>query len=233
MNWSERMGECVVVEGYAVGSRKVGPELLNARFSIGVILEEGDWPDELVGGHVRVEGTVAERHDLPVFIAREGEPIQQGIPVPEGTNLEEARRRYVLDKATAARVRSQQQVEEDLLSQQGKVVTLTGIIWSLNGHWWFNHDGIDMHVKDWSRIPGWSADMHGRPAALHGRLSREMLPRIDQIVVKPEPDLAQAYLLSGVTLEPHPEWRPMPCQHADSAHSPDVSSSARITAPTP
>jgi hypothetical protein len=40
------------------------------------------------------------RHDLPVFVQKPGEPPRQGIPVPEGTDLHAASRRYVVRDAT-------------------------------------------------------------------------------------------------------------------------------------
>jgi hypothetical protein len=40
------------------------------------------------------------RHDLPVFVQKPGEPPLQGIPVPEGTDLHAASRRYVVRDAT-------------------------------------------------------------------------------------------------------------------------------------
>ena len=52
--------------------------------------------DEAVCGVVC--GVVAKRYDLPVFVPRKGEPVVQGIPVPEGTDLHEAGKRYIIEK---------------------------------------------------------------------------------------------------------------------------------------
>jgi hypothetical protein len=51
------------------------------------------------GKRVRVTGTVIERHNLPVFIPRKDELPVQGIPVPEGTDLHKASRRFLLQDA--------------------------------------------------------------------------------------------------------------------------------------
>ena len=49
-----------------------------------------------LGQRVEVVGVLEERHDLPVFVLRAGEPTIAGIPVPEGTALHAASRRFVL-----------------------------------------------------------------------------------------------------------------------------------------
>ncbi len=52
------------------------------------------------GKRVKVTGVLTEDHALPVFIPKQGEPIPQGIPVPEATDLYQASHRYVLKEAT-------------------------------------------------------------------------------------------------------------------------------------
>ncbi|MBB6372478.1 hypothetical protein [Chryseobacterium shigense] len=50
---------------------------------------------------VKVTGTIIEKNDLPVFIPNENDPVlQQGIPEPKGTDLEEASHRYLLKDYT-------------------------------------------------------------------------------------------------------------------------------------
>lgn len=56
--------------------------------------EGGDQGTRLV-----VTGILDQDHGLPVFIEKEGAPAIQGIPVPEGTDLEQASRRFVLRDA--------------------------------------------------------------------------------------------------------------------------------------
>lgn len=48
------------------------------------------------GKRVCVEGKVIERKDLPVFIPKPGEPEMQGMPMPEGTDLNKASRRFLI-----------------------------------------------------------------------------------------------------------------------------------------
>jgi hypothetical protein len=208
----ERLGRCVMLEGYALGSHKLGPSLLTPKFTIGVVPRAGSWSPELPGSHVRVEGVVAEQSDLPVFHPRPGEPEQQGIPVPEGTSLDEARKRLVLEDATVTRLRSTTQVQKELVSHLGERVRLAGIVWSLNGHYWFNHDTIDMHVEGLTELPEWSTALHGQLVTIEGRLQRKPMPRIDQIVLKPKRDLADAFVLSEPSLGPAPAWAPAACQ---------------------
>lgn len=205
-DWSPHRGKCVIVEGYASGA-KIGPRLQSGTFSIGIEMKEppGEqaWWKIPGGSRVRVQGIVVQRADLPVFVEKKGEPPMQGIPVPEGTDLDKARRRYLIEQASVTPLRPVAQAEADLKAAIGKDVSLNGVIWSLNGHWWFNHDGIDIHVEGQDKIPGWTS-MHGRPATLHGRLERRPLPRIDQIVLKPNRDLADAFLLSLTQMTEHP-----------------------------
>jgi hypothetical protein len=61
--------------------------------------ESDNWPRDYVGHRVEVVGVLEERHDLPVFVQKPGEFPRQGVPVPEGTDLHEASRRYVLRDA--------------------------------------------------------------------------------------------------------------------------------------
>lgn len=51
------------------------------------------------GKTLKVTGTLIEKYDLPVFIYKEDESPKSGIPVPEGTDLKEASRRYLLKNA--------------------------------------------------------------------------------------------------------------------------------------
>jgi hypothetical protein len=210
-------GRCVIVEGYASG-QKIGPLLQGGAWAIGVSLKDprGDaaWWALPGGSRVRVRGVVTERSDLPVFIQKKGEPIMQGMPVPEGTDLDEARRRYVLDQASVTQARSVAQAESDLKAAVGKDVSLSGVIWSLNDHWWFNHDGVEIHVEGQEKISGWSS-MHGLPATLSGRLDRRPLPRIDQIALKPDRDLADAFLLSLRGMAAHPSTPVTSCPSDD------------------
>ena len=57
------------------------------------------WPPELRGKVVDVTGKVIERSDLPVFVHQDGEPEKAGIPVGPGTDLAQARRRFLLTEA--------------------------------------------------------------------------------------------------------------------------------------
>ncbi len=92
----------------AVGSRvtwrgvaenhKVGAFLSGA--GIYVDLPNTHWPSEVVGKTVEVQGTIVERHDLPVFIADPNEPPVAGIPDPPGTDLHEASKRIILEQVT-------------------------------------------------------------------------------------------------------------------------------------
>ncbi len=57
------------------------------------------WPEGYYGKKVEVTGIVIKMHDLPVYIEKEGELAKSGIPVPEGTDLYSASKRYLLKNA--------------------------------------------------------------------------------------------------------------------------------------
>ncbi len=100
-DWSDHVGKLVAIEGIAIGM-KAGAALFGEGPMI--FIDGIQWPDGYYlggdrGKRVRVTGTVIERHDLPVFIPKTGEPVVQGIPVSEGTDLQKASRRFLIQNA--------------------------------------------------------------------------------------------------------------------------------------
>ncbi|OAI49620.1 hypothetical protein AYO44_06345 [Planctomycetaceae bacterium SCGC AG-212-F19] len=101
-DWSAHVGQRVTVEGVAT-NQKVGASLCGdgeAIFIDGI----HSWPAGYYfggeqGKRLRVTGTVIERHDLPVFIPKPDKAPPQGIPVPEGTDLQKASQRFLLQNA--------------------------------------------------------------------------------------------------------------------------------------
>jgi hypothetical protein len=92
-----QLGQQVTLEGIAE-ARRLGAALRGHDFDVWIDQLQ-DWPRDYVGQRVRVTGVLDERHDLPVFIQKPGEPAAGGIPVPEGTDLHAASRRYVVRDA--------------------------------------------------------------------------------------------------------------------------------------
>jgi hypothetical protein len=78
-------------------SRKVGPYLAGP--NVYVDLQSDRWPSNVEGKQVTVTGVAVEKHDLPVFIRKPGEPEMGGIPVPPGTDLYKASARIVIENA--------------------------------------------------------------------------------------------------------------------------------------
>ncbi|MBI5537488.1 MAG: hypothetical protein HY898_32495 [Deltaproteobacteria bacterium] len=102
-DWASVVGQRVVVDGTAANA-KLGAML---ETSAGVVWIDGldSWPEGFYEGQgkgkrLRVTGVVVERHDLPVFVKKPGEPEMQGIPVSPGTDLDHASKRYLLQNAT-------------------------------------------------------------------------------------------------------------------------------------
>jgi hypothetical protein len=196
-------GRCVIIQGYAQG-QKIGAALNLGGPTLGVVFDNDDsqWTVPL-GVHVRVKGRIAERADLPVFVEDPNGPIMQGIPVPAGTDVEKARRRWVIEHAQATVVRTPEQVEADLASHVGKTVELGGILWSRNNVWWFSHEGVGLHLEQ-SGQTQWQ--QHGEAFIARGKLSRRPMPRIDQLGLVAEPERADAFVLQVDSLGPHPGW---------------------------
>ncbi len=97
------VGKTVVLKGWAV-DRKGGAVLVTDDDVHVWIDGLTSWPEGFYRGgdrgkRLRVTGTLAQDHGLPVFVPKEGEPIPQGIPVAEGTDLDEASKRFVLRDA--------------------------------------------------------------------------------------------------------------------------------------
>jgi len=91
------VGQRVTLVGVAE-ARKLGAALRCDGFEVWVA-DLHDWPTGFVDQRVEVAGVLEERHDLPVFVQKPGEMPVAGIPVPEGTDLREASRRYVVRDA--------------------------------------------------------------------------------------------------------------------------------------
>ena len=97
------LGKRITVIGWAV-DRKNGAALHGEKFTLWMQGMQR-WPSGLYKGgdrgqKLRVTGVLIEDHGLPVFIQKKGEPIVQGMPVPEGTDLKKASHRYLLKDAT-------------------------------------------------------------------------------------------------------------------------------------
>jgi len=91
------LGQRVTLSGVAE-PRLAGAAVRGDGFDVWVA-DLQDWPQGYSGHPVRVTGILEERYDLPVFVQRSNEPLVHGIAVPEGTDLHEASRRYVLRDA--------------------------------------------------------------------------------------------------------------------------------------
>ena len=92
------LGQRVALVGVAE-PRKLGAALRCDGFDVWI---DGlnNWPSGYADRRVEVVGVLEERRDLPVFVQKPGTLPVQGIPVPEGTDLNEASHRYVVRKAT-------------------------------------------------------------------------------------------------------------------------------------
>lgn len=91
------VGQRVTLIGVAE-PRKIGAALRGDDFYVWI---DGlhDWTQQFSGRRVQVVGVLEVRHDLPVFVQKPDELPVQGIPVPEGTDLHAASRRYVVRDA--------------------------------------------------------------------------------------------------------------------------------------
>lgn len=103
-NLSKLEGKKITIEGKSQNARMGA--LVSTADSVTIWIDDLEmWPDDYYLGEdncktVRVTGKLITKDDLPVFIHKEGEPWIHGIPVPEGTDLKAASRRYLLKDAT-------------------------------------------------------------------------------------------------------------------------------------
>ena len=93
-----KLGQVITVEGVPEDA-KLGALLMIGGARTVWIDGLDAWPPELRGKVVEVTGRVIERSDLPVFVHQDGEPERAGIPVGPGTDLAQARRRFLLTEA--------------------------------------------------------------------------------------------------------------------------------------
>ncbi len=54
------------------------------------------WPEGYYGKKITATGILIKKYDLPVFIQKKGDPLRSGMPMPPGTNLKEASKRFLL-----------------------------------------------------------------------------------------------------------------------------------------
>ena len=90
---SSHTNDRVAIQGTAYNA-KMGALIANDDGQVWVDLKE--WPSRVVGKTVRATGIWVTKRDLPVFEQKKSDPIRAGIPVPEGTDLEEASKHEVL-----------------------------------------------------------------------------------------------------------------------------------------
>jgi len=108
-DWSKQVGETVRLTGKAI-NHKICATLYVENSMIYVDLDSTThWPDGLYHGGedgelVQVTGTVAHRSMLPVFVQHPDDPPKQGMPVLEGTDLNEAAKAYVLEDVSWQRI---------------------------------------------------------------------------------------------------------------------------------
>ncbi len=93
-----KLGHVITIEGLPEDA-KLGAVLMIGGARTVWIDGLDEWPRELRGKVVEVTGKVIERSDLPIFVHRDGEPERAGIPVGPGTDLAQARRRFLLTEA--------------------------------------------------------------------------------------------------------------------------------------
>jgi hypothetical protein len=89
-----------------------------------------------------------------------------------------------------------------LEDQLGRKVELKGQAWSEDGHWWFQYRGTEMYVENMEKLPGWSCEQHGEKLVITGTLGEDLLPRIDQITVKAEPNRRKYFIVREASWKP-------------------------------
>jgi hypothetical protein len=90
----------------------------------------------------------------------------------------------------------------ELADQVGEEISMEGVLWSLNGHWWFDYrnDKLDLTKRSGPTMT-FDYDDHGWRARVTGRLLRQHRPDIDQISEKTDRDLVSCFVVRGAKVE--------------------------------
>lgn len=100
---NKHLGKKVTIQGKTVNA-KLGALLITENGNSIWINNLKEWPEGYYLGDencktVIITGRIIQKNDLPVFIYKEGDPDRSGMPVPEGTDLEKAKQRFLIKKA--------------------------------------------------------------------------------------------------------------------------------------
>ncbi|MAX24236.1 MAG: hypothetical protein CMJ19_07005 [Phycisphaeraceae bacterium] len=101
--FEEKIGQEITVIGQ-LENREVGPLLVSETCALFLDIDNNSYNMMMADNNkhpIKATGIIVLRHDLPVFIldpenAKRG-TVRSGIPVPPGTDLHEASKRYVLE----------------------------------------------------------------------------------------------------------------------------------------
>ena len=125
--WNDLIGQKLTLVGRGENA-KIGAKLACEDFSMYVDLPAKGWPKKVynrtyknldaVPKKVRVTGKLEQWSDVPVF-HKSKDRGRQGIPVPDGTDLKEARKRYILVDVVWDIV-----TEKDPLTKRDEIVEL-------------------------------------------------------------------------------------------------------------
>ncbi len=94
---------------------------------------------------------------------------------------------FRLEKGTTRLVKLEDQV--------GRSVALRGIARSLNGEWWFEYRGVDLHVENMNNMFEKAAGVFNAPVLITGTLEEDLLPAIDQISIKSDRDKKKYFVV--------------------------------------
>ncbi len=90
---------------------------------------------------------------------------------------------------------------EKLADQIGQQVVLDGVLWSLNGGWWFEYCGETVWLLDERRSKlTFETDRHATIARVKGRL-QQLRPALNDVATKGEADPVPQYVVRGPQVE--------------------------------
>tara|TARA_R110002111_G_scaffold262878_1_gene342626 strand:+ start:12962 stop:15289 length:2328 start_codon:yes stop_codon:yes gene_type:complete len=85
----------------------------------------------------------------------------------------------------------------NLADRIGQDVSLDGVLWSLNDHWWFDYRGERLYLTSDAGPQLSFFDEHGRMATVTGKLVRQLRPSLKQITEEADRDLVLTYVVRG------------------------------------
>ncbi len=91
----------------------------------------------------------------------------------------------------------------ELADQVGREVAFDGVLWSLNGVWWFEYRASRLCLTGADGpVLSFDSNWHGLKARVSGKLLKQLRPSLQQISLKEDRDLVPTFVIRGTKVVP-------------------------------